>query len=310
MDTEALRIAHYNATVEKFQLVHPALLILRVRPDFPMPEFAAGQYTTLGLGDWERRVDGVATLHEQTGSPPQLIRRAYSIACTLLDEGGRLVRCSGCRYFEFYVALVSRPNDSPPPLTPRLFALREGDRLYVGEHPHGRYTLSGIRPDDNVIFAATGTGEAPHNAMSAELLAAGHRGRIASLVSVRYRHDAGYAAIQRRLEEQHPNYRYVLLTTREPENLDSQAPGYVGKQYLQDLFAGGHIADAIGWAPQPDNTHVYVCGNPAMIGLPTRDRQGRLVFPEPSGLVEVLSHRGFQLDEPRHPGNIHVERYW
>jgi ferredoxin--NADP+ reductase len=127
---------------------------------------------------------------------------------------------------------------------------------------------------------------------------------------VRYRHDAGYVTVHTRLQQQYPNYRYVLLTTREPENLDPGADGYVGKQYLQDLFSTGRLADTIGWQPRPEDTHAYVCGNPAMIGLPARDREGRLVFPEPSGLVEVLSHQGFQLDEPRRPGNIHVERYW
>ena len=97
---------------------------------------------------------------------------------------------------------------------------------------------------------------------------------------------------------------------REPENVDPQVPGYTGKQYLQDLFSSPRLAEVIGWQPRPEDTHVYACGSPAMIGLPARDREGRLVFPEPSGLVEVLAHRGFQLDEPRQPGNIHVERYW
>ena len=53
-----LRAARYNATVVSLQKVHPDLMILRVRPDFPRPEYKPGQYTSLGLGYWEPRFPG------------------------------------------------------------------------------------------------------------------------------------------------------------------------------------------------------------------------------------------------------------
>lgn len=315
MDTaqiSQLRAEHYNAEVVLARRVHEELLILRVRPDDGVPPYLPGQYTTLGLGLWEPRSDGVTAAPEShTGlAADHVIRRAYSIGAPLLDDSGRLVRCAECDFIEFYVAFVQKPTDDPPPLTPRLFALQAGDRLFVGPKPHGRYTLEPVGPDNDVIFAATGTGEAPHNAMVAELLATGHRGRIASITCARYRRDLAYVDAHRILEQRFSNYRYLSLTTREPENLDSQRPDYAGKRYLQDEFEGGHFEHDAGWKPDPERTHVYLCGNPVMIGLPKREPDGQIVFPEPPGMSEVLTLLGFRLDQPRRPGNIHFEKYW
>ena len=54
------------------------------------------------------------------------------------------------------------------------------DRILAAVEPRatGHYTLAGIPAEANVAFFATGTGEAPHNAMIAELLAAGWPGEI------------------------------------------------------------------------------------------------------------------------------------
>jgi ferredoxin--NADP+ reductase len=50
-----------------------------------------------------------------------------------------------------------------------------------------------------------------------------------------------------------------------------------------------------------------------MIGVPTRDRDtGARIYPEPTGVVEILNGLGFQLDDHANKikGNIHVEEYW
>ncbi len=58
---------------------------------------------------------------------------------------------------------------------------------------------------------------------------------------------------------------------------------------------------------EPDNTHVFLCGNPAMIGLSPRVvERGH----EPGSMLDVLLRRGFQTDEHGRPGNVHFERYW
>ena len=192
---------------------------------------------------------------------------------------GGLTRIDDLPFLEFYFNCIHKPSDDPPMLTPRLFALREGDRLYMGLHSHGRYTVETIGRNENVIFAATGTGEAPHNAMVAELLSRGHIGRIAVVTCVRYRDDLGYVSVHRALERRFLNYRYVPLTTREPENVDPSHPSFVGKTYLQDLFASESAVQKIGFPLDPLRTHVYLCGAPAMIGLPKRTPDGDVPLP-------------------------------
>lgn len=323
-ELNSLRDKHYNAVVEESRRVHEDLLILRVRPDAAKPAFVAGQYTLLGLGAWEQRIDGVVSAARssevaKSGGPAKpggkdlgrsLIRRAYSICCPMLGADRQLITVDQIDYLEFFITLVRKPTDDPPVLTPRLYALKPGDRLFLGPHPHGRYTLEGLEPDKNAIFIATGTGEAPHNAMIADMLARGHRGGIFSVVSVRERRDLAYLDVHRTLEQMYANYRYMPLTTREPENLDPAHPRFVGKQHVQDFFGTHRFHELAGRPIDPSNTHIYLCGNPLMIGLPHKGRDGELMYPEPAGMVEVLEHQGYTLDEPRRPGNIHFEKYW
>lgn len=306
---QAHRKQHYNACVVEARRVHDDYLILRVKPDFGRLNFQPGQYTLLGLGEWEPRVDGVTGGHRDASASKALIRRAYSAGCPLFD-GGQLVTTSEVAFVEFDVTLVSKPTDEPPPLTPRLFALRDGDRLFLGPHPHGHYTLDYLKPSEDVVFFATGTGEAPHNAMIAELLRRSHQGRICACTCARCWLDLPYLDIHRELERRYSNYRYLPLTTREPENVDPADPHYVGKHYLQDFLCSRAFEDQAGWSFEPGHTHVYLCGSPAMIGLPHKATGGQLVYPEPPGMVEVLVRRGFQVDRPHSIGNVHFEKYW
>ena len=99
-------------------------------------------------------------------------------------------------WLEFYIVLVRKSDKAQPPgLTPRLFLLKEGDRLIMGEKITGHFTLDPVKPNDTVLFLSTGTGEAPHNYMLWELLRRGHQGRILSACCVRYRRDLGYLAM-------------------------------------------------------------------------------------------------------------------
>jgi ferredoxin--NADP+ reductase len=308
-DLNELRAAHYNCELAEVLRVHDDLAILRIRPDFGKLAYIPGQYTVLGLGNWEPRVPEVQQESLDAGHLAHMVKRAYSICCRMLDAQGRLVRPGEESLLEFYVSLVRQAEKHAPALTPRLFALSRGDRLFLGPHAHGSYTLAGVRPDDDVIFIATGTGEAPHNAMTAELLARGHTGRIASLVCVRYERDLAYLATHQRLEEMFPNYRYLGLTTREPWNLDASRADFVGKTYLQDFFQSGRFEAWWGAALNPHRMHVFLCGNPTMIGAPQHEHALRF-YPRPLGMVEILEARGFRIDEPHNPGNIHLEKYW
>src|SRR5262245_50044186 len=135
-----LRRQKYNATVVSLRKVHSDLLIVRIRPDFPRPAHQPGQYTTLGLRYWEPRCPGGQEEECPRGHEANLARRSYSIGCSVLEDG-RLLDIPRTNWLEFYIVLVRQTTtDKAPALTPRLFLLREGDRLHLGEKIVGHYT--------------------------------------------------------------------------------------------------------------------------------------------------------------------------
>ncbi|MBL8816889.1 MAG: ferredoxin--NADP reductase [Planctomyces sp.] len=309
----------YNATVCSVRIIHEDLRIIRIRPDFGPLEFEAGQYITLGLGDWEHPIAGSWTKADPNGH--RLIRRAYSISARVLDREGNLLPPQQDTELEFYIALVRGTEQHPSQLTPRLFALRPGERLFAGSTAKGNYTLKSVKPNEHVLFAATGTGEAPHNAMIAQLIATGHSGPITSVVGARYRLDLGYADVHERLMRLFPQYRSITLTTREPENVNPELPGYVGRQYVQDFICGGTFFQATGRRIDPMTTRVFVCGNARMVGAPNahQDQNSSRTAAASGastphgapngGLCEALEKLGFVCDRPNHSGNVHFEQY-
>ncbi len=302
-----LRREKYNARVLRLIKPHGDLMIVRVRPDYPLAPHKPGQYTALGLGNWEPRFPGAAEEDLQPAELSKLARRSYSISCSILDDEGQLLDRENVDWLEFYIVLVRESEKAhPPALTPRLFLLKEGDRLFLGEKITGHFTLDPVQPDDTVLFLSTGTGEAPHNYMLWDLLRRGHRGRIASACCVRYRKDLAYLSIHEELMRRYPHYLYLPLTTREAETKDH-------KVYIQDLITSGELETRLGQALDPKHTHVYLCGNPKMIGLPEKNREtGERVYPHPLGVIEILERRGFQTDVPAQKikGNVHYEEYW
>jgi len=298
---EELREEHYNATITHFEpTTHSDLWVLRVKPDQGDTSYLPGQYASLGLGYWEERIDD-APDPDADKRWDKLIRRSYSISSRMFDDHGYLTDENGLDELEFYIVLVPPTPDNTPALTPRLALKREGDRIYLGPKVAGRYTLNSvIDPHAEIVFFSTGTGEAPHNGMVVDLLRKGHTGPIVSAVTVRQSADLGYMDKHRELESRYPNYHYVPMPTREPG---------VPKRYLQDLIRDDDFGQKLGVALSSETSHVFLCGNPAMIGLP-EEAEGELVFPETTGVVELLVEQGFTLDRRNSPGNIHYEEYW
>jgi len=299
-EAEELRKRHYNATITYFDRTHSDLWLIRVRPDRGDVSHEAGQYASLGLGYWEPRSDG-ARDPDLDRKWENLVRRSYSISSPIFDENGYLADPAREDTLEFYIVLVPATHDRVPGLTPRLVLKRPGDRIYVGPRVVGRYTLAAVtHPTSTVVFLSTGTGEAPQNAMIAELLRKGHSGPIVSVVSVRYQADLAYLDTHRRLEERFPNYHYVPLVTRDPD---------AEKLYVQDVLRRDLLKEWVDIELDPRTTHVYLCGNPSMIGLPRWDGD-RPSFPDTEGACQLLFERGFDIDRHGHVGNVHSEKYW
>lgn len=297
---EELRQRHYNATITRFDKAHTDLWRIAVAPDIGDAAHRAGQYATLGLGYWEPRIDAAADQLKE-GQAEKLIRRSYSISSPIFDEYQYLVDPHDSDELEFYIVLVPPSADRVPALTPRLARKTIGDRIYLGPRISGRYTLTPVTdPATTVVFLSTGTGEAPHNAMASELLRKGHHGPVVAAVSVRQLSDLAYLEEHRKLESRFPNYHYVTLPTREPG---------IPKRYIQEFLIDGTIAQLTGSPLAPANTHVFLCGNPSMIGPPSWEGD-QPVFAEAGGAVEALTKLGFQADRRGAPGNIHFEEYW
>jgi ferredoxin/flavodoxin---NADP+ reductase len=264
----------YNATVTGRIEVAPGLIILRVTPDNPLFPFEAGQYTVLGL----KRKEPGATAEEGTGppdNPEKMIKRAYSIASS----------SRASQYAEFYLTLVSSGE-----LTPRLFALDEGGRLFMGPKATGVFTLARIPEGRHALLVATGTGLAPYMSMlRSEIENAGPR-RFVVLHGARYSWDLGYRTELSVLSRSHSNLIYLPAISRAGD--DASWNGLTG--HLQDILFSGIVEERTGIPLAPDTLHVFLCGNPAMI----------------TAAKEGLIARGFTPDKGRVVGEIHTEEYW
>ncbi len=298
---DELRSLHYNASITCFHREQPGLWRIRIQPDNGETAYLAGQYATLALGYWEPRIDSARdrALERRWG---RLVRRSYSISSQILGDDEELVDAAHSGNLEFYIVLVEPTADNVPGLTPRLALKQTGDRLHLGARIGGHYTLAPITsPDQTVVMIATGTGEAPHNSMATELLRTGHRGPIVTVTCVRYRRDLGYLSEHRHLESRFPNYHYLPLVTRDPD---------MERRYPQDVITGELLKSEFGVDLDPATAHVFLCGNPAMIGIPRWTEEGEPVFDDPVGVCQLLSERGFTLDRRGVAGNVHYEKYW
>ena len=137
--------------------------------------------------------------------------------------------------------------------------------------------------------------------MLLELLRGGHRGPIASVTCVRRSRDLGYLEQHRRLEARWERYRYLALTTRDPDH---------PRERIQHLLASADLEARIGFPLDPEHAHVFVCGNPGMVGAPRRGSDGRLTYPIEGGAIEMLARRGFTPDTRGRRGNVHYEAFW
>ena len=155
-----------NAAVLQKDELTPRLMILRTAAvGWELPEFEAGQYVVLGLPPSVPRSPLSIPEHYPVDEG-KLIRRAYSIASSSVQH----------EYMDFYINMVSDGA-----LTPRLFTLKVGDRLWLSSHVTGMFTLADVPSDKNIILVATGTGLAPYMSMLSTHLKCGGLRRVAVL---------------------------------------------------------------------------------------------------------------------------------
>lgn len=265
-----------NAVVRQREEVAPGLMVLRVVPDgWDLPEFKPGQFAVLGLPPDAPRCAG-SDAEDPPPRPDKLIRRAYSIASSSVAR----------EYLELYITLV-RSGD----LTPRLFALRPGDRVWLGPKITGNFTLDHAPRDAHLVLVATGTGLAPYMSMLRTILPETGGRKTSVLLGARHSWDLGYRAELETMDRDIPNFSYHSIISRPAEE---PIPWSGPAGYVQDLWRERVLEAAWGFSPTPDNTSIFLCGNPAMI----------------DDMVAMLAEEGFREHTRKHPGEIFVERYW
>jgi ferredoxin--NADP+ reductase len=219
----------YNATlVRREDDEVPDLARFWVRSDGEAPHFEPGQYMTIGVYADE-----------------MLYQRPYSVAsapAARTDEG-----------YEFYVRRVPILR-----FTTLLWRLPVGHPMrMIG--PKGRFMLE---PDDERthLFVSTGTGIAPFISMCQQLLADGTPRPTVMLHGCSYQDELGYRALLEGWQRDgtYP-VRYVPTISRPREARNAGWTGLVGRAEAVVL----DVCRAEGLTP--DQTVVYLCGNPEMI---------------------------------------------
>jgi ferredoxin--NADP+ reductase len=263
-----------NATViMRHEFTH-GLLMLRVKPDSGPLDFKPGQYTVLGLPGSAPR-SSYADPEDEPADPDKMIKRAYSVASSSLQG----------EYLEFYVAMVRSGA-----LSPRLFALHEGDRVWLGPKISGMFTLDDVPEGNDVVLVATGTGLAPYLSMlrSAYEFDANRTTIVGHAARVSW--DLGYRQELESLAARYPNFHYLPIideVARDPE-----WKGEVG--FVNRFVEEGTFGSILERDFSPETTSVFLCGNPLMI----------------KSMMETLEARGFTKHSRRNPGSIFVEEYW
>ena len=305
----------YNATLVGRIEIAPGLVTLRVAPDDLPFAFKPGQYAVLGLRANEPRIeeadsDGPGLVVEESSdgsSDSRAAVRAQAAAASLaVADPGRMIRRAFCiasesradQYLEFYVNLILSGE-----LTPRLFNLKAGDRLYASQKAEGYFTLDGTSAK-HVLMIATGTGLAPYVSMIRHELGLrvdGHLGvravwqcnggrHFIVVHGARHSWDLGFRNELSGLARHCANFHYLPVVTRPQE--DATWQGRSG--YLQDLIGSGAVEKETGLTLAPEDFELFLCGNPGMI----------------DSVTSWAERRGFSRDFGHGIGNLHVEKFW
>jgi len=211
--------------------VAPDLFLLHVEPGHELP-YLAGQYATLGV-----EVNG------------KRIERPYSMCSSPYEK-----------LLEFFVERV--PNGE---LTPLLYAMDKGAPLLLRRFAKGRFTLDLRSGRKNHLLLATVTGIAPYVSYVRTVYQDWKKGdglmpgehRLFCIQGASRANEFGYREELEHLAAETPWLKYVPTVSRPWEE-----PAWNGeKGRVDDLIR--KYADV--WNLKPEETTVYLCGNPAMV---------------------------------------------
>lgn len=224
-------------------------------------EFQAGQFVKLALFD----------------ANGELVKRAYSVVNhpQQYQKSGEL---------EFLIVTVPEGR-----LSPLLHQRAIGDQVYVSQQGAGFMTL-----DEIPIYArelwllSTGTAIGPFLSLLQDEKIALRFNRLVLVHAVRYSSDWVYQEIIHKLTLRYPGkFIYVPIVSRE------QVAGHLSGR-IPELLKGGELEKYAGINLKPEESFIYLCGNPQMI----RDTSDR------------LKDMGYHKHLRRKAGHFSSENYW
>ena len=261
-----------NASVAERVDLTDALSIVKIRPDSgTVPSFRAGQFFRLGLP----QTDATGAVAVRKSGRVRYTKRAYSVASSPNETGQA----------EFFVVRIEEGV-----LTPRLWEIEVGGRLWMDSAAKGEFTIDAAPPGRDLIMVSTGTGIAPFISMLRTYRGQPRWRKLVLIQGVRHATDFGYTDELTAAAREDDSIVFIPLATREPA--DSPWTGLRGR--VQKALEPATYEQHVGAPLDPAQCHVFLCGNPTMIDT-----------------VEAqLTQQGFVTDTHQQKGNIHFERYW
>lgn len=188
-------------------------------------------------------------------------------------------------FVEFYITIVRSGA-----LTPRIFNLQVGDRIEMGKKTSGMFTLDEVPDGNNIILVATGTGVAPYISMLRSNALQKSSEKLTVIHGAANSWDLGYSSELSLIESMSHKFKYIptiLMPEKEPVGWNGET------RLVEEIWADGTIEKIWGYKPAPENTHIFLCGNPGMT----------------EAMVEILGKEGFVEHARKTPGQIHIESW-
>ena len=217
--------------------------------------FHAGQFVKIGLGSGE-----------------DIVGRPYS-----------LVNAPQEPLLEFYFSVVAEG-----PLSPRLARLNGGDGVLVMSQANGFLVLDEVPPASHLWLISSGTGIGPFLSMLRTAEPWQRFQRVVLVHAVRRAEELSYRHVITAVADEHrQKFCYVPFVSR--EQVDYALAGRI-----PDALKDQRLEERAGIAIDRAQSHVMLCGNPAMV----------------EDVTSLLKSRGLTKHRRREPGQISTETYW
>jgi len=240
-------------------LRHWTRTLISLQVSAPEVTFVAGQFGRLALP-------------APPGHNEPMIGRPYSF-----------VNPPGIQPHEFYFIVVPEG-----PLTPRLAMLEVGAPIWLAPRANGFFSIGELPDADALWCIATGTGIGPFLSMLRTDDAWSRFSRIVLVHGVRYAEELSYRQEIADIGQAHPvAFTYVPMVSRAPH------PGAMDGR-ITAAIADGRLEARAALPLSPENSHVMLCGNPAMV----------------DDVQALLAGRGMRRHRRREPGHVTIETYW